>query len=44
MHDFDEGMPLFMEHMTFIPGLYEVVTDDEVESVRTEDIEEVGDE
>ena len=44
MHDFDEGMPLFMEHMTFIPGLYEVVADDEVESVRTEDIEEVGDE
>jgi hypothetical protein len=44
MYDFDEGMPLFVEHMTFIPGLYEVVADDEVESVHTEDIEEVEDE
>ena len=42
MYDFDEGMPLFMEHMTFIPGQYEIVTDDDVELMEEEDIPEVS--
>ena len=41
MYDFDEGMPLFIEHMISMPGQYEILTDEDVESVGSEDIEEI---
>ena len=41
MYDFDEGMPLFWDHMTRIPIAHEDNADDEVESLHSEDIEEI---